>query len=101
MVLATLEKKDGQDKITEKLDKMYLQLADLYLTIEKPVECESVIQILEQRLELVSSEDDYAYGIMNELANILRKHQNLDLSAQFYKKALLCIKRRYKTDYLK
>ena len=30
---------------------------------------------------MISSEDDYAYGIMNELANILRKHDNLELSA--------------------
>lgn len=37
---------------------------------------------------------------MNELANLLRKHENLELASQFYKKALLCIKRRYKTDYL-
>lgn len=71
------------------------------MMIDKPVECETVIQTLEERLERISSQDDYAFGIMNELANILRKHENLELAAQFYKKALLCIKRRYKTDYLK
>jgi tetratricopeptide (TPR) repeat protein len=38
---------------------------------------------------------------MNELANILRKHENFEVSAQFYKKALLCIKRRFKQDFMK
>ena len=63
-------------------------------------ECQSVIQTMEERLESVAHEDDYAYSIMNELANTLRKHENFELSAQFYKKALLCVKRRYKQDYL-
>lgn len=105
MILATLEsKKDDQNdkiKIAEKLDQLYLQLIDLYLTIEKPAEAESVIQLLESRLTMNSSEDDYAFGIMNEMANTLRKHNNLELSNEYYKKALLCIKRRYKTDFKK
>merc|ERR1719329_178675 len=37
---------------------------------------------------------------MNEIANMLRKHENLDLATAYYKKALLCIKRRYKSEYL-
>ena len=37
---------------------------------------------------------------MNEIANILRKHELFDLASQFYKKALLCIKRRHKSNYL-
>lgn len=37
---------------------------------------------------------------MNELANLQRKHNNLDQSLSFYQKALLCMKRRHKTLYL-
>ena len=73
---------------------------DLYLQTNKIKECQSVINTLEERLESVSAEDDYAYTIMNELANVLRKHNNYELSAQYYKKALLCVKRRYRQDYL-
>ena len=62
-------------------DKLYLILVDLYLQTNKAKECQSVINTLEERLESVSSEDDYAYTIMNELANVLRKHNNYELSA--------------------
>jgi tetratricopeptide (TPR) repeat protein len=37
---------------------------------------------------------------MNELANILRKHNNLSVAIQLYKKALLSIKTRFKNAYL-
>jgi tetratricopeptide (TPR) repeat protein len=36
---------------------------------------------LEDRLEKISGEDDYAFSIMNELANLLRKHDNLELAS--------------------
>jgi tetratricopeptide (TPR) repeat protein len=84
----------------KKLDELYLVLVNLYLQTEKTDECQSVIQTLEQRLEGIAGENDYAYSVMNELANILRQQENFELAAQFYKKALLCIKRRYKQDYL-
>ena len=102
MILSWLEAREDANKlkVTVKLDQLYHQLVDLYLTIEQPVQCEQIIQTLEDRLEKSSNEDDYAFSIMNELANLLRKHDNLELASQFYKKALLCIKRRYKTDYL-
>ena len=51
-------------------------------------------------MEQAAENTDYPYGIMNEIANILRKHELFDLASQFYKKALLCIKRRHKSDYL-
>lgn len=38
-------------KISEKLDQLYLQLTDLYLTVEKQNECQSILDTLEQRLE--------------------------------------------------
>lgn len=68
--------------------------------VDKPTECQSVMQNLEDRLETMAVYDDYAFGIMNEIANMLRKHENLDLATTYYKKALLCIKRRYKNEYL-
>ena len=40
------------------------------------------------------------FKLMNELANILRKHNNLSVAIQLYKKALLSIKTRYKNAYL-
>ena len=51
-------------------------------------------------MEDMGSAAEYTLGIINEIANILRKHENLDLATQFYKKALLCIKRLYKSEYL-
>merc|ERR1711935_684444 len=89
-----------QTKISERLDQLYLQLADLYMVVEKQDECQSVLETLEQRLELAAESSDYPYGIMNEIANILRKHESYELASQFYKKSLLCIKRRYKSEYM-
>ena len=63
---------------SDKLDKLYLELIDLYLTLEKERECTDIVQILEQR-----STCNY------DLALILRKHNNLDLAMEFYRKVLL------------
>jgi hypothetical protein len=38
--------------------------------------------------------------MMNEVANLLRKHVQFDLAQIYYKKALLCMKRRHKNQYL-
>ena len=37
---------------------------------------------------------------MNELANTVRKHDNLHLAVSLYKKALLSLKTRFKNSYL-
>lgn len=37
---------------------------------------------------------------MNELANTVRKHDNLNLAVIMYKKALLSLKTRFKNTYL-
>lgn len=66
--------------LTKKLDELYLVLVDLYLQTQKQAECQSVVNTLEQRLEGIASEDDYAHAVMNELANLLRKHKNYDLA---------------------
>ena len=87
MIFSKLEGKNREVVMAHKLDEQYLMLVDIYLTTSKNEECQTVIQTLEERLESIASEDDYAFTIMNELANILRKHENFELSAQFYKKA--------------
>ena len=46
----------------------------------KQEECQSVIATIEQRVEGIACEDDYAHAVMNELANLLRKHQHFDMS---------------------
>ena len=75
-------------------------LIDLYLTTENQADCQSVINQLELRLENASHSSDQSFKAMNELGTILRKHNNLELAAQFYKKSLLCIKRRHKQEFL-
>ena len=42
----------------------------------------------------------YAIGMLNEVANLLRKNSNLELSVLYYRKALLSVKKRYKNEYL-
>jgi len=38
--------------------------------------------------------------MMNEIANAFRQNQQWDKALLFYKKALLCMKRRHKNKYL-
>jgi tetratricopeptide (TPR) repeat protein len=38
--------------------------------------------------------------MLNEVANKLRKNENLELSIVYYRKALLSVKQRYKNEYL-
>jgi tetratricopeptide (TPR) repeat protein len=54
---------------------------------------------VEHRLQ-VALEDAVSFKLMNELANILRKHDNLEISVSLYKKALLSLKQRFKNTYL-
>jgi len=53
----------------------------------------------ETRLESMANTDEYAYKMMNELANLLQKHNKNDKAINFYKKALLCMKRKYKNKF--
>lgn len=57
------------------------------------------MQTLESRLESISNTDEYAYRMMNELANLLQKYELHDKSIIYYKKALLCMKRRHKNRF--
>ena len=38
--------------------------------------------------------------MLNEVANQLRKNENLELAVVYYRKALLSVKKRYKNEYL-
>ena len=42
----------------------------------------------------------YTFKLLNELGNTMRKHDDLPIAVQLYKKALLSIKIRFKNDYL-
>ena len=59
-----------------------------------------LLSLLEQRLEKISLSQEYAYRMMNELANLIRDHGHYEASLEYYKKALLCMKRRHKNKYV-
>lgn len=105
MILSKLEsKKSGKNedetKVTLKLDKSYLQLVELYLDLDQVQQSKNIINTIESRLESVCKSQAYAYRIMNDLANVLKKYNNHELSICYYKKALLCMKKRYKNKYI-
>lgn len=45
-------------------------------------------------------EDPPTFSLMIELGNTLRKHNQLELAVQLYKKSLLSLKQRFKNNYL-
>ena len=95
-----LSKLEGRDpRCAEKLDSTYVQLAELYLLVDKDSEFNSIIELLEGRLEAVTEAEDRAYIQMNELGVVMRRLGRHDLASTYFKKALLCIKRRYKSNY--
>lgn len=111
MILSKLEMKEhskreknyqqsGLSKVAKKLDKIYLQLIDLYLELNNVAQCRQALSLLESRLERLSNSHEYSYRMMNELANTLHRHKDMDLALNYYKKALLCMKRRHKNKYL-
>jgi hypothetical protein len=54
-------------------------------------EAQYLVSQVETRLQ-IALEDPVSFKLMNELANILRKHDHLEISVQLYKKALLSLK---------
>lgn len=58
-----------------------------------------MINNLEMRLDALSLKDAYAYKMMNELANELLKHEMADDALVFYRKSLICMKRRHKNAF--
>lgn len=45
-------------------------------------------------------EHQSTFQIMSDLGNTLRKHNQLELAVQLYKKSLLSLKHRFKNNYL-
>ena len=91
---------EDRKRITLQLNKLYLQLINLYLATERNPEYSFLIEQVEARLEQ-SLDEQFTFKLFNELANTLRKHDNLQMAIQIYKKSLLSIKTRYKNEYLK
>ena len=74
MILSRIEKKPKgeKEKIIAKLDKFYIQLIDLYLQTNKSENFRQILTLIEQRL--ASDIREYSYRMLNEVANLLRKH---------------------------
>lgn len=77
-----------------------MQLINLYLATERNPESSFLIEQVEARLEQ-ALEEQFTFKLFNELANTLRKHDNLRIAVEIYKKSLLSIKTRFKNEYLK
>jgi len=77
MVLTRAEK-DGTN-----VNKVYLQLLNLYLLVNKMQEALNVLGLIEGRAE---KQDNFK--LLNEAANILRKYDAVDQALAVYKKAL-------------
>jgi|688.fasta_scaffold921070_1 hypothetical protein len=45
-------------------------------------------------------ESELTFKLMNELANTVRKHDNLQLAVNLYKKAILSLKTRFKNNFM-
>ena len=97
MMLLDLEKTDS--KFSVKLDKIYLQLVSLYLQSDDRGKAKQLLNVLELRLEGLAQKDAYGYKMMNELANTLLEHELAEEALSFYRKALICMKRRHKNQY--
>jgi len=101
-ILSTIEtaaKEADRPRITLQLNKTILQLVNIHLLIERVPEAEALTQKLEARLE-TNLEDQFTFKLFNELGNTIRKHDNLAVAIQLYKKSLLSIKSRFKNTYL-
>ena len=59
-----------------------------------------MVSLVEGRLEQ-NLEDVFTFKLLNELGNTIRKHDDLPLAIQLYKKSLLSIKMRFKNEYLR
>lgn len=57
------------------------------MIVNKVFEAETVVKTLDSRLDN-QIHDDNSFKILNELANIMRKNDNLELAINLYKKSL-------------
>lgn len=94
-----MNSKVSQD-LWEQLNRTYLCLVDLYLQLDDGSDsAQQILTQLEIRLEQMM-EHQSTFQIMSELGNTLRKHNQLELAVQLYKKSLLSLKHRFKNNYL-
>ena len=70
---------EDQKRITLQLNKLYLQLINLYLATDRLPESQFLVEQTEARLEQALDEQ-FTFKLFNELANTLRKHDNLRLA---------------------
>ena len=54
---------------------------------------------MESKINDIASQQDYAFRLMNELAIIFHAQEDFETAMKFYKKALLCMKKRYKNKF--
>ena len=80
------------------LSKVYLHLINLYFLVGKEQEAINVISIVSERVEGI--EDNSSFVVMNEVGNILRKYERLDMAREAYKKAMGLMKRLSGSRYL-
>jgi len=92
-------KEEDRSRIALQLNRVYIQLVNIYLGLERQTEASQLIALAEGRLEQ-NLDDVNTFKLLNELGNALRKHDNLAMAVQLYKKALLSIKIRFKNEYL-
>ena len=69
-------KEEDRKRISLQLNKLYVQLINLYMGMDRRTEAEQLISQAEGRLEQCL-EDLFTFKIMNELGNCLRKHDDL------------------------
>lgn len=58
---------------------MYLSLINLYLQNSKQIEAKQLTEQLESKLE-TQLEDPFTFKLFNELANVIRKHDDLHVA---------------------
>lgn len=74
-------------------------MIDLYLQQGLSKEAESIIGVIEARVSNIAAEQEYAYRLTNELAIILQQNGQVEGALRFYKKALLCMKKRHRNKF--
>lgn len=57
------------------------------MLVNKTFEAETIVKTLDTRLDN-QVHDENSYKILNELANIMRKNDNVELAISLYKKSL-------------
>ena len=65
---------DEKEKLSQKQEKTYLRLVEVYFKMGMQPQASSIISLIEKRVSDIASMQEYGYRIMNELAIIL--HQN-------------------------